>query len=429
MKSVNVLLPLHSIFVFGFGICVAEDFNLIPSFLYFSMAWLMLAKLGEQRENDNPWHHCRSYTEMWSDFATGNPSPEDIRPCLSLQQIQHESKADLLELEEKDADEIIRDMMQEEEEELKKSHLTRQIESNRKNGMIVNMQPLKKALLPIQMKLGKVCVGIRVAKSLLSWHSCLYSFVLTNICIVLGFANLWVKWDFLFHWLLRIIFWGVFGPHMKLVDVIYLQKFERGGGHQLHAFMSVLSRRRKRRQRDEALIKLRDFKAYMFGKYLTRLPVLKEYRYQDIPLPCSSATPGTYKVSSEDIVLVMQGQYVEMGMIPRWKKRDNGSTSVMVPAVVEENAYPSESDPLLGSAMKDNNERQEQAPHRLNLSPKPKRVFSPSRIIREEKTRNHVGFSHSSNESHSFSERSEADLAVEMIHVGDDLNYFVPLKS
>ena len=45
------------------------------------------------------------------------------------------------------------------------------------------------------------------------------------------------------------------------------------------------------RIKNELLIKLRDFKQYFFGKFLTKVPILKLDRHVDFPLPSSSAEP------------------------------------------------------------------------------------------------------------------------------------------
>jgi hypothetical protein len=95
-------------------------------------------------------------------------------------------------------------------------------------------------------------------------------------------------------------------------------------------------------------LKLRDFKSYLFGKHLTKLPVLKEYRHRDFPLPCSSAKPCHTKILEEDIVAVMHGQYVVQGnMIPRWKKLDHKAQTDSQGEVYEEGPQPTEKDPLL----------------------------------------------------------------------------------
>ena len=85
---------------------------------------------------------------------------------------------------------------------------------------------------------------------------------------------------------------------MKLVDVYYVrkikplseeelqQKKERERNARLLQTMSAVARARIRRE-DQA--KLKAMKKYMFGKYITRVPVLKEDRYRDLPLPESTA--------------------------------------------------------------------------------------------------------------------------------------------
>ena len=85
-----------------------------------------------------------------------------------------------------------------------------------------------------------------------------------------------------------------------LVDIYYVskikplteeelqQKKERERNARLVQTMSAVARARIRRE-DQA--KLKAMKKYMFGKYITRVPVLKEDRYRDLPLPESTAQP------------------------------------------------------------------------------------------------------------------------------------------
>ena len=47
----------------------------------------------------------------------------------------------------------------------------------------------------------------------------------------------------------------------------------------------------EKRVKNELAIKLRDFRQYFFGKFLTKVHILKFDRYIDTPLSSSSARP------------------------------------------------------------------------------------------------------------------------------------------
>lgn len=52
-------MPIHSIVFFVSGITVAEDLTLIPSFLFFGAAWILLTKMYYGSNHPNPWKRCK----------------------------------------------------------------------------------------------------------------------------------------------------------------------------------------------------------------------------------------------------------------------------------------------------------------------------------------------------------------------------------
>jgi hypothetical protein len=114
---------------------------------------------------------------------------------------------------------------------------------------------------------------------------------------------------------------------MKIVDLVVVSRL-----HVKISCDSILKRRgntmalMKTRVDHEDAVKLRAMKEYMFGKFVTRVPVLKEDRYRDLPLPESSAAP--YQLSLQPLAeLAMQdvgyrrkrlvGQHITGKMIPQ----------------------------------------------------------------------------------------------------------------
>jgi len=84
---------------------------------------------------------------------------------------------------------------------------------------------------------------------------------------------------------------------MKLVDIFYVSKTEELTSEEERKQKEFTLRQINKvalleaRIRKEEAIKQKDMKRIFFGKYVTRVPVLKEDRYRDVPLPQSQATP------------------------------------------------------------------------------------------------------------------------------------------
>jgi hypothetical protein len=129
---------------------------------------------------------------------------------------------------------------------------------------------------------------------------------------------------------------------MKLVDV-FLVRRETTMSIDGEAIKKDWELRRRRettitkriaKEHDE---KMKAMKEYMFGKYVTRIPVLKEDRYRDLPMPESEAVP--YRPSPLPLSeIAMQeagynrkrlpGQFLHGDMIPRVSTTtDNDCTS------------------------------------------------------------------------------------------------------
>lgn len=83
---------------------------------------------------------------------------------------------------------------------------------------------------------------------------------------------------------------------MKLVDYFFVRRdvsLSPDGQAikkewELQRLRDATAAKRIARENEE---KMKAMKEYMFGKYVTRVPVLKEDRYRDLPLPESTASP------------------------------------------------------------------------------------------------------------------------------------------
>jgi hypothetical protein len=150
--------------------------------------------------------------------------------------------------------------------------------------------------LQIQQNLALVCRAARHAKYILFWEECYISFWIVSVSLLLGAAFLFVPWYFILQWTARVLSWTLLGPWMKLVDVYYV-----GRSKSLSTLKPLWLQTHGESRRSEAVtkaridqeteVKLRAMKEHLFGRFVTRVPVLKEDRYMDIPLPESSAVP------------------------------------------------------------------------------------------------------------------------------------------
>ena len=72
----SIKLPLHSLVAFLWGIFLAEDPSLIPSFVLFCVAWLFLATNELSRKDPHPSQQCHSFGKIWQCLIVGHGPAE-----------------------------------------------------------------------------------------------------------------------------------------------------------------------------------------------------------------------------------------------------------------------------------------------------------------------------------------------------------------
>jgi len=72
VKFGNVWLPLHSAIVFYFSIHVVEKPHLLPSFILFGCAWIMIANMLQSVSHPNPWHRGHSFAHYLNTLTHGH---------------------------------------------------------------------------------------------------------------------------------------------------------------------------------------------------------------------------------------------------------------------------------------------------------------------------------------------------------------------
>jgi len=208
------------------------------------------------------------------------------------------------------------------------------------NQSSINPNPVRAALYPIQLCLGIIVRAIRIITNILSWQEAYISFWVTTCSLVLAIISLFIPWLWCLKWGSRVFAWTLFGPWMKLVDIYYVsliepetdeQRERRKKAEKLAQKLQHSEKVVQARIARENTAKLKSMKEYMFGKYALRVPVLKQDRYQDIPLAESFATPYREKDFSLAELAMQEAGYN--------KRRVPGQTLVgdMIPYVKEEN--------------------------------------------------------------------------------------------
>jgi hypothetical protein len=202
-------------------------------------------------------------------------------------------------------------------------------------GSGLSIDPLKIVLHPLQLQLAVAVKYVRYVKYIFSWQECYLSFWIAIGCFLLSIICSFIPWFFLIRWSCRILVWTVFGPWMKLVDVYYVSKLkpltpeEEAKQKRIRREKLLLVNKAAvdaaRTKREDSL-KLKAMKKHLFGKFIMGVPVLKEDRFLEFPLPESSAVP--YKAEQRPLSeLAMRdagyhkvripGQHLVGDMIPK----------------------------------------------------------------------------------------------------------------
>ena len=268
-----------------------------------------------RNKSPNPWEKCTSYTEIAQKLITGKTGspPEAIRPYENWAKTKSEKEnfSKRLETATKQTEmaNVIANEQQkiaeQEQKEIMRNRQELEIETKVAGGVLPG-DPIVAGLLPVQLALGIVVRFLRFIKNVVTWEEAYFSFWLVSWCLFLSVACLFIPWFWLLHWTARVLVWSLFGPWMKLVDIYFVQKSsqdeqeedrittESSTESSRFSEKFVMSKSALRVKRENAQ-KLKKMKAYMFGKFSLEVPIIKEDRYPDVPLPESKATPYNAK--------------------------------------------------------------------------------------------------------------------------------------
>ena len=344
----SIWLPIHSLGVFLACIILAENPYYYPPFFCFGIAWFLFAVQHWRNNAPNPWGKTKTFSEMFMMLALGKSfkGPDSIAAHENEEasnKLDAEFAARVKAAEERAAKNQEEQMKALEEHEKLMADIGEQTAdtdtSTKGGGLSIN--PLKPILYPIQQYLGMACEGLRLLRNVVLWDESYIAFLLSAGSLVLGIVSLFVPWAFITRWTSRIIAWGVFGPHMKLVDIFYYSKLQSSLEDDKKAMLANLAAQQEyaanlammaRIQKEDA-VKLRDLKQILYGNFMTKIPLFSTERFHDIPMHSSVATP--YKKSEEnatrDLPKRIDGQALVGSMIPKVSNSVNSVWSFPFP--------------------------------------------------------------------------------------------------
>ena len=267
----------------------------------------MLATMDYRTHLPSPWLRVKAAFEHLITLVTGSsPIPahsieagENAEATLAFQNQWEKRIKDAEATAAKEYEENMREQQQLEKEMEELGDV--QTDISTKTTARVTVDPFKGVLYPVQQNLQMVVKYLRHAKFIASWQENYIAFWLTFGCFVMSFLCLFVPWFFLMKWSSRLFVWVILGPWTgKALDILYVQKWEAMTAEEKdREHIEAMERRRlatastisQTRIRKENAMKLQAMKTYMFGRYIARVPVLKEDRYIEAPLPDSFAKP------------------------------------------------------------------------------------------------------------------------------------------
>jgi len=295
---VDVSVPLHSLMAFLCMISIVENLDLIPSFFFGSIGWILTATMEFRISERNPWTRCKSFQHFFWSLICGDGlmKPHDIKPNENVESIKIRQEA--WQKRVKDALRRAEEYQKEQEEYWKQMEQKADIDEDLsvvKKGS-GSAYSVKAWLYPIQQWLGYIINILRITKNIVIWEESYLSFWVAALSFLLSVLTLFVPWSLIVKWTLRIVVYLFFGPWMKLLDIYYFQINE--SEEEATERENKLKSERQQYQADQILeaqilrennTKLRDFKQYMFGNYITKVNIMKKDRFIDKPLSVSSA--------------------------------------------------------------------------------------------------------------------------------------------
>ena len=294
----RLLLPLHSIMAFTWGILVTQNYNRLLSLVLFSITWFFLATNEYRRSHPSPWHKCKSFGELLGALLAGlccgcfgSTLTKGSTTIVANQNIAA-VEAYYAAVQERRAQRIQqKEIFIEQSKRLEEDEMKKQMEmdatvidnvvniaSGQKDSFVAAMNPLKPILHPVQTLLFNICCYLRVTKSIVMWEENYYPFWIAIFSFLSAVFCFFLPWGLILRWLIRITVWIILGPWMKLVDWIFfgkgkdsMEEKKKKLHQELHnRYQQTLQQRMLSQKRKEKALKFESMLKYLFGKVRSR---------------------------------------------------------------------------------------------------------------------------------------------------------------
>ena len=339
-------VPLHSFVAFVIGVHLVENPRMLPSFFFFSIAWMMIASMGCRYHHPSSWLRCKSFFTYLEILIRGRSS------SVNMNVAPGEGAAAAARLEAAWKDRRETDAEKSEKRyalQLELNNIGKDdIQAGTKVKLVDPLAAYLPILLRVQKRLRGICDSMRNLNSILKGEESILSFWVTFVCLVAGTVLLVLPWAFILQWVCRIAVWAFLGPWMKLVDIYVvkndslhlLNEEERKKIKETHIRELVThfkTQSKIARLRGEDTLKMKAIRAVRFGPYSTRIPDRNITRHFDYPLPDSMAVHEEELDASiwQSIKRgkVLPGQKLDGVMIPCHSADHDHDSSAVSPGV------------------------------------------------------------------------------------------------
>ena len=309
VEIVGIFLPLYSVVFFILSAIIIERPYMFPAFFLLCVAGVMLANMRYRLAHPSPWVSCPSFWHFTNILWTGHSNISvlriDAKENYEEEQVFENAWKKRIETDMKAAEK--RAEMEQQLYDIGDETIHTEV----KGG--ITMELLDR-LGRYQGYVGVVCRFFRFLKIILTWEESIVSFWITAAFVASGLIALLLPWAFILTWTSRIVVWGFFGPHMKIVD-LYLRV------HAKDKVKKVVEQFKQKhhgaRMRREEAIKLKAFKCLRFGEYITQVPAFNLARHYDRPLEDSTARYKRQGPIIDRNTAWIPGQQLYGAMIPR----------------------------------------------------------------------------------------------------------------
>lgn len=325
VKVGRLFLPIHSVLFFLSASTLVERPYLFPSFLLLSVAWMLIANHLERTQHPSPWNRIPSVLHF-IDILRNKPSDaviERIEKYEGANDAAAYEKAWQERLEKDEAFAAQQSAMQQEIMDIGDETIQTKMESMIPLDLLVR-------LARYQAIVGRICKKFRMVKIVLTWEESYLSFWITASFLLVGLASLLLPWSFILLWTGRLVVWGLFGPHMKFIDLI----MRANGDGTTDMLAKAMEKFQKEsvgaRIRRQEAVKLRDMKCLAFGKYITLVPSHNLSRHFDRPLPDSFARRYDSDADVKTASRGVPGQQLFGVVLPRTQNENERHESELI---------------------------------------------------------------------------------------------------